>query len=388
MTMSALGNIGSVVGTAAGTAFGGPVGGMIGGQLGGIAGNLIDKETHGNRRPHCGNDLRPRPCPPKDQCSPPDKGLTSDGRGTVDTGRYLIQAAEGELRIFDKETNTWVKVWGDPHLTTSDGDHASFTKDNLTIDLPDGTKVTMQPTKMENGVAYLDKVAIIKGNEAVEMSGLDPRDGQAVQIGNVLNNADAIDAKYADGSVFRAGKQVDDLTAARDGHEIVGNDPNGRWGEWNLDGMGGKSQLGTEGAKHPTTGGSNGSSTVGGADDSGELSAQSWKKIAAMIASGASIADILMAIAGQLEKGSRNVLTSYQALSEKLDKQNIADAKARENGEDIDPDAAGRVSEADLKAQTQQLQQLQDLIQQLTQAATNIQKAYHDTNMATVSNLK
>ena len=155
---------------------------------------------------------------------PGQHNLSTNGTDTIDTGRYLISAKENEVKIYDKETNTWVQAQGDPHLSTSDGDRGQF-QENLTIDLEDGTKITMQPTaKDQAGVAWLDKVAVTKGTEAVVMSGF--HDAQpGVQMGNILNNADAVDRQFKDGTVLRAGRQVDDLTYAGTGQEIKGGDP-------------------------------------------------------------------------------------------------------------------------------------------------------------------
>ena len=197
---------------------------------------ILDALKHGFERtiPCVNHNGATAPLPPGQH------GLNTNGSDTIDTGRYLISAKEGELKIYDKETNTWVKCHGDPHLETSDGDHGQFTK-NLTMDLEDGTKVTIQPTAVQNGVAWIDKVAVTKGTEAVVMSGF--HDGAAgVQMGNILNNADAVDRQFADGTVLRAGRQVDDLTYAADGKEIVGSDPSQRLGEHNLDDHGGISR--------------------------------------------------------------------------------------------------------------------------------------------------
>ena len=158
----------------------------------------------------------------------------------MDTGRYLIQADEDKVRVYDKTTDTWLEAWGDPHLKTGDGDKAQF-HENITIDLKDGTKMTIKTTpKDANGIAWIDSVAITKGEEAVVVGGL--HDGKAgVEAGNVLNNADAVDAQYEDGTVLRAGRQVDDLTFASNGKEVVGEDKTQRWGEHMLDGNGGRS---------------------------------------------------------------------------------------------------------------------------------------------------
>lgn len=169
----------------------------------------------------------------------PTGGLITNGKDTVDTGRYLITAQEGELKIFDKQSNTWVRAWGDPHVDTSDGDKAQFQSDSLTFDLQDGTKVTIKPTKVTNGVSLIDEVAIMKGKEAIVIKGFS--DGQpGVTMGQVQNNAGEVDAAYQDGTVLKAGNQVDDLFTTT-GREIVGGDASQPSGEHMLDGLGGTS---------------------------------------------------------------------------------------------------------------------------------------------------
>jgi hypothetical protein len=47
----------------------------------------------------------------------------------VDTGRYKIAASKdnsGTLEVTDKETGKHFKVWGDPHITTDNGESADF----------------------------------------------------------------------------------------------------------------------------------------------------------------------------------------------------------------------------------------------------------------------
>lgn len=160
---------------------------------------------------------------------------------TIDTGRYEIIAKEGEVIIRDRHTNTEVKAWGDPHLITSDGDKAQFHKENLTLDLEDGTKITIKVTDTDDqGIALLDKVAVMKGNDAMVISGLS--DGKAGV--NIKTDLDAakVDKRFDDGTVMYAGHQVDDLFFAADDAELVGTDPNARWNEHFLDGHGGESQ--------------------------------------------------------------------------------------------------------------------------------------------------
>jgi hypothetical protein len=175
--------------------------------------------------------------------APHNGDLKTNGNDVVDTGRYLISAKENELKIYDKQTNTWVKCEGDPHGSTSDGDKFQF-HDNATITLPDGSAVKIKTTPKDcNGVAYIDKVAVLKGDEAVVMSGF--HDGRAgVNMGEVFHNANEVDNMWKDGTVLRAGNQVDDLSYQVGGKEIKGSDPSQRWGEINIDGHGGKYEPG------------------------------------------------------------------------------------------------------------------------------------------------
>jgi len=166
--------------------------------------------------------------------------LVPEGDNAIDTGDYLIRGKENELRIYDKKTQKWIKLWGDPHGVTSDGDKFQFHEDNLTFDLPDGTKVTVVPTeKNSNGKAYLDKVAIMKGDEAFVMRGL--HDGEkGVKISHRKDAAN-VDHRFVDGTVLKVGDELDDLFT--NGEEIVGTDASDPWGEWLVDGLGGRSDF-------------------------------------------------------------------------------------------------------------------------------------------------
>jgi hypothetical protein len=375
----------------------------------------------------------------QDQCTTPpvapggntytgDDGLNTNGKDTVDTGRYLISAQEGEVKIYDKKTNTWVQAQGDPHLSTSDGDRAQFQK-NLTIDLPDGSEVKIKTTPQDsNGVSYIDKVAVLKGDEAVVMTGF--HDGkQGVNVGHVLNNADAVAGQWSDGTVLRAGRNVSDLTFASDGKEIIGGNPSGRWGEWSLDGHGGTarydniktppnlldevanalkgigSQVGTavngviglpanlfdairkalqgstgaaggaaggasgggNGGAGSVGGGSGGSSSTGGASGASDSSSTLDN-----IGGGSSILAVLM----QLARKERNEL---------FDKVNQL-KNLKVPGKDASPQeqADFESTRDELKAS---IQSLQSEVQTTVTMATNLEKNDHDTEMSIARNL-
>jgi Domain of Unknown Function (DUF1521) len=173
--------------------------------------------------------------------SVPSGGLRYLGNNQYETQRYLITVNKGEVTVFDKQTKTSVKAWGDPHVTTGDGDKMQFHKDNLTLDLQDGTKLTLKPTKPDaNGIALIDSLAIMTPNGGGELI---ENIANAPTVGKHFDSSIELDRLWSDGTVLRAGKQVDDLFYASSGKEIVGGDPNAKFGEHALDGKGGTSAI-------------------------------------------------------------------------------------------------------------------------------------------------
>jgi hypothetical protein len=159
---------------------------------------------------------------------------------------------------------------------------------------------------------------------------------------------------WADGTVLRAGKQVDDLTFASNGREVVGRDPRARWGEHELDGYGGAS-------RRPDGYGASGSNGTGSSSGTGSASGASGTNGTSGASTGGSIWDRLWAIISKLEK----------QLSDKVD----------EAGK-IDKDDTGAMKKA-----FAEIERIQNAISQITTAMTNLQKADHDSKMAIVRNL-
>lgn len=306
-----------------------------------------------------------------------DAGLRTDGKQYIDTGRYLISAKEGEVKVFDKKTRTWVRAWGDPHLHTSDGDKAQFQKDNLTIDLEDGTKITIKVTKPnKDGISLIDAVAVMKGSQAVVVDGLS--DGKpGVKVGNVLNNADALDAAWDDGTVLRAGHEVDDLTFARNGQEIVGTDPKARWGEHVLDGHGGVSVNrpdapqqadGVEAPRRPKS-----------------LLAL-FLQVLQMLES--SLRDRLETIEKKAAQRKR-METQLKDLDTKLAKAEGGEADKLKKDRDkiVNEMESKGLTEAALRNAMMEAQAIQNFINQVTSMATNIQRSRHQTLMNIARNM-
>lgn len=126
-----------------------------------------ERPDHDCRPEHSDHDCRPEG--PGGDCRA-DRGFNVDERNnTVDTGRYLISASgnkDGELNVYDKYTNQFVNFWGDPHYRQSNGATGDF-KDRFTLNLEDGTKITVIPDGREHG--YLQSVMITKDGDAAEI---------------------------------------------------------------------------------------------------------------------------------------------------------------------------------------------------------------------------
>jgi len=91
-------------------------------------------------------------------------GLKVSG-DTIDAGRYSIAASkndDGSLTVTDKQTGKSFEVFGDPHIKVDGKDTADFQKDNLNIQLQDGTVIHMQPDEAKNGVSHLDQVSVTR----------------------------------------------------------------------------------------------------------------------------------------------------------------------------------------------------------------------------------
>ena len=205
-------------------------------------------------------------------------GLTVSGN-TIDTGRYTItasntytrptdggQVSDGMLSIYDKQTNSYVDAYGDPHLYTSAGDRANFQADGLTLNLGDGTKVQINPTAETNGVSHINDVAVSKDGQTVVQSGFY---GGTVSTGAVQQGGPSSSQGFDN-------PQDTVLSAGQDGSlgTLVG--PTGTalsstGSEQALDGMGGgyaafgnSSPAAPQGAASPSAGGTTPSGTTPG----------------------------------------------------------------------------------------------------------------------------
>lgn len=153
---------------------------------------------------------------------------------TIDTGRYLITASQsyttgaaynyhsdndGCVRIYDKETNTYVQVFGDPHIETSNETHGEFKQDGLVIDLADGTQVQVQPTgENDAGASHINAVSVTKNDQTSFITGVYSETGNpadthvqisAPETGNAFQLNNTFDS-YSD-TVLHVGSSLNDL---------------------------------------------------------------------------------------------------------------------------------------------------------------------------------
>jgi hypothetical protein len=149
-------------------------------------------------------------------------GLTVNGN-TVNTGRYTITASQangGTLTIKDNQTGKSTTVYGDPHILTDKGDTANFQHQPVTFALPDGTRITIDPTNNPGSVEYINNVSITKGDNAVEMSGFHQG---TLQTQFERGAARREDAQHAPGTIITTvNGQIDQLQVLG-GPAISGN---------------------------------------------------------------------------------------------------------------------------------------------------------------------
>ena len=183
------------------------------------------------------------------QAAAGNPNLQIDGNA-IDTGRYLIIAStasthgassnadDGQVTIFDKQTDTYVNVWGDPHVTASDGNQAEFQQDGLTINLADGTQVEFSPTALSSsGVAHIQDVAVTKNGQTVGITNFEGQAGTSPTFSSILQGPASTYSSTMDNTfdtVLTAGKTDIGAFTFTDGTLL-----NSTSSQMDLDGIGG-----------------------------------------------------------------------------------------------------------------------------------------------------
>lgn len=128
---------------------------------------------------------QPSSCGSASNCGPSGNqgSLQIEPNNTVNTGRFTVNvsnATGGQLTVTDNNTGKTFTVWGDPHGTTPNGGTFDFQHHSLVYNLPDGTKIEVDPTQ-NSGVNYINSVEVTKGGAGVEFDG--------VHSGNITESA-------------------------------------------------------------------------------------------------------------------------------------------------------------------------------------------------------
>ncbi|KRQ93564.1 hypothetical protein CQ12_38905 [Bradyrhizobium jicamae] len=128
-----------------------------------------------------------------------------DGQATINLGdKYTITADEkdGTWTVRNNQTGHVTKIHGDPHVDANgDGkDDFDFKKD-MTFQLEDGTKITVNNVDYGNGKSISSKLTITNGHNAMVVEGLgDDKDGKNNLRVTQSNAGMSFDELTADGS--------------------------------------------------------------------------------------------------------------------------------------------------------------------------------------------
>ncbi|MDI4231917.1 DUF1521 domain-containing protein [Bradyrhizobium sp. Arg237L] len=130
---------------------------------------------------------------------------TGDGKATIRLGdKYTITLDEKDASwtVRNNETGHVTRVHGDPHVDDdNDGKNDFDFKKDMTFQLEDGTKITVNTVPFGNGQTLSSKLTITNGNNAITVEGLgDDKDG-ANNLKVTQSNAGAtLDQLTADGA--------------------------------------------------------------------------------------------------------------------------------------------------------------------------------------------
>lgn len=185
--------------------------------------------------------------PPADGSQPgAGGGLTRSGNDSVKTPEYTITAStknDGSLTVTNNQTKQSFEIWGDPHIKVNGHNIAQFQKDDLNIQLQDGTVIHIQPTATNSkGKSHIAQVSITLGNEAVTMGGR----GANGFAGGVSTSGVMQDGRTQSGLYNTP--TATDITLGADGDLYYNNangsmgaeiTPNAKGGQTDLDGAGG-----------------------------------------------------------------------------------------------------------------------------------------------------
>ena len=144
--------------------------------------------------------------PPIDPCNPSGASTRMEGgKAVFENDHYRITCGDdNEVLIQNKCTGETYRAWGDPHMDV-DGKHAFDFWGTTTLQLDDGTKVTIETTPWSNnpGMTFASKVTITNGDYGVQVSGVDTNKTGDLRINEAQGWGRVLDAVVDDGNVLQ-----------------------------------------------------------------------------------------------------------------------------------------------------------------------------------------
>ena len=130
-----------------------------------------------------------------------DRG--DNGTARIDIGNYTIDLNEGnsEFVVTNKDTGERTRIWGDPHFEHN-GSHVGDFYGTTTLNLADGTKITINTTPYErggNGTTLSSTLTITQGDQAMRITGLDQNKIGDLEISQIGFAGGLVDLAVNDG---------------------------------------------------------------------------------------------------------------------------------------------------------------------------------------------
>jgi hypothetical protein len=124
------------------------------------------------------------------------------GNAHIDLGNYTLDLNEGNSQfvLTNKKTGETMDVWGDPHVKV-DGKQVGDFYGTMTLNLDDGTKITINTTPYNagNGMTLSSRLTITQGDRAMVVKGLDQNTLGDLEIAQIPVMGQLIDSINSDG---------------------------------------------------------------------------------------------------------------------------------------------------------------------------------------------
>lgn len=148
------------------------------------------------------------PCQPTPGCDGinPTHATTTmqGGKAVFENDNYTITMGDDNtVTIRNKHTGETYQAWGDPHMNI-DGKHEWDFWGTTTLQLEDGTKVTIETTPWERNesMTLSSRVTITSGDYGVQVSGIDTNCVGDLRIDEAPRFGNTLDAVVGDGNVL------------------------------------------------------------------------------------------------------------------------------------------------------------------------------------------